>query len=358
MVRFGVWDHMPLLDGQTPAELHAEHLDLMVEADELGFDQYWLAEHHFSPHYSCLPTPHMVLAAAAMRTTRLRLGVLINVLPFHDPIRLVEEINTLDQLSGGRAMLGLGRGMRAYEYERLGIAMADSTERFYEGLAAVCSLLDTSRPTTMAGRWFACDDVVIAPESVQRPHVEVVLASSTNPRSAEAAARHGMRLVQGLGSDADLTTALDSYRAASADLDGGAHDPRLTIMRMTCVRDDGDEARAIARTSMGALLRSFSGDDDERYATDDDESFRHHTNLAFGGRLGPLSFDELADSGFVLVGDPDEVAAGICSLVDRFGADTVLASFTFAGLPATELGTSMRCYANEVVPRVRAALVT
>ena len=191
-MRVGVWDHMPLLPGQEPGDLYVDHLEQIVEADRLGFDEYWLAEHHFSPHYSCLPAPNLVLAAAAMRARRIRLGVLINVLPFHNPIRLVEEINTLDQLSNGRAMLGLGRGMRMVEYDGFAIATEESSERFFEYLDAVCSLLEDQEPTTFTGRWFACNDVVIAPVAVQRPHVELVLASSTNPRSAEGhAARAG-----------------------------------------------------------------------------------------------------------------------------------------------------------------------
>ena len=349
-MRVGVWDHMPLLPGQEPGDLYVDHLEQIVEADRLGFDEYWLAEHHFSPHYSCLPAPNLVLAAAAMRARRIRLGVLINVLPFHNPIRLVEEINTLDQLSNGRAMLGLGRGMRMVEYDGFAIATEESSERFFEYLDAVCSLLEDQEPTTFTGRWFACNDVVIAPVAVQRPHVELVLASSTNPRSAEAAARRGMRLAQGLGPDTELSSTLDAYRRARGSMPGAPGDAALTIMRMTCVREDANEARTLGEIALLDLLRAFSGDYDQRYATPNDDSFRHHTALALGGRLGPLTFDELEASGFVLVGDPDGVIDRIRMLERRFGVDCVLASFNFAGLPHSEVMTSMESFAKHVAP--------
>src|SRR5437868_5676294 len=124
-MRFGVWDHMPQLPGQATAALYQEHLEQIVAAERLGLDEYWLAEHHFSPGYSCLPAPNVVLAAAVALTRRIRFGVLINVVPFHDPIRLAEETNVLDQLSQGRMMLGLGRGMRAVEYAQFGIPMEE-----------------------------------------------------------------------------------------------------------------------------------------------------------------------------------------------------------------------------------------
>src|SRR5262245_60390399 len=135
-MRFGIFNYNQGRWGASQTELFDDLLAQIVLAEELGFEECWFTEHHFSD-YSVLPVPNLVIAAAAQRTARMRFGNLVNVLPFHDPLRLAEETATLDQLSHGRIGFGIGRGVRVDEFERLHLLLAESREMFEEAIAVV-----------------------------------------------------------------------------------------------------------------------------------------------------------------------------------------------------------------------------
>jgi alkanesulfonate monooxygenase SsuD/methylene tetrahydromethanopterin reductase-like flavin-dependent oxidoreductase (luciferase family) len=115
-VKFDLFYQLPSADSQNPAQRYRELIDEAVEADRLGFDTLWLAEVHFAPRFSIMPAPMMLLAAIAERTTRLRLGLAVNLVPLHHPIRMAEEAAMLDVLSGGRLEFGAGRGAFPLNY--------------------------------------------------------------------------------------------------------------------------------------------------------------------------------------------------------------------------------------------------
>ena len=104
----------------------------IVLADKLGYDTAWLAEMHFVPEYSILPSPMMVGVAAAAMTERIRIGIGVALLPLHEPIRAAEDAATLDILSGGRLDFGIGRGAIAAHFDGFGIPMSERSGRFNE----------------------------------------------------------------------------------------------------------------------------------------------------------------------------------------------------------------------------------
>jgi alkanesulfonate monooxygenase SsuD/methylene tetrahydromethanopterin reductase-like flavin-dependent oxidoreductase (luciferase family) len=134
----GFANHSKVEDGQFLREEFAQ-LEL---ADELGFDSVWITEHHFSD-YSISPNPLFYLAYLAGRTKRVRLGTQVVVVPWHDPVRLAEEIAMLDHMSGGRALIGFGRGLARMEYEGLRIDQGEARQRFDETVAMVMRAMDT-----------------------------------------------------------------------------------------------------------------------------------------------------------------------------------------------------------------------
>lgn len=134
-VAFGIFDHLERRD--VPLEqLYQERLQLLEAADEAGFFCYHLAEHHSTP-LGMAPSPNVFLSAAAMRTRRIHLGPLVYLLPLYHPIRLVEEICMLDQLSGGRLEVGVGRGVSPYELGYFNVSFIESREIFEESLKAI-----------------------------------------------------------------------------------------------------------------------------------------------------------------------------------------------------------------------------
>ncbi len=142
-VTFGLFDWIDADGVREPGQLYRERLDLLAEAEAQGFDIYHLAEHHGTP-LGLAPSPNVFLAAAAARTTRIRLSALVYVLPLYDPARLAEEIAMLDQLSDGRLEAGFGKGGNPYELLPYGIGADEAQQRYDEVFAAV---LARWRPT-------------------------------------------------------------------------------------------------------------------------------------------------------------------------------------------------------------------
>src|SRR5271169_6661241 len=158
-VKFDLFYQLPSADSQNPAVRYRELVAEAVEADRLGFDTLWLAEVHFTPRFSVMPAPLLQLAAIAERTTRLRLGVAVNLLPLHHPVRLAEEIATLDVLSGGRVDFGAGRGAFPLNYRGYGVEMADSRALFQDGLDTIKAAWSDQLP----------DGIKVVPRPIQRP---------------------------------------------------------------------------------------------------------------------------------------------------------------------------------------------
>ena len=132
-MRFGFFDQLPCASGFSERQRYRDFIAQIELGDELGFDTAWLGEIHFSRAFSILADPLMVLAAAAQRTTRIRLGTAVTLLPLHNPIKIAEEAATADILSDGRLEFGVGRDV-AYQYRGYGIPQEESHERFEEAL--------------------------------------------------------------------------------------------------------------------------------------------------------------------------------------------------------------------------------
>ena len=131
------------LDAPVPDhEVYARELRLAELAEPLGFDSVWSVEHHFTD-YTMVPDVTQFLSYMAGRTRRVQLGSMVIVLPWHDPVRVAEEVAMLDNLSGGRMILGIGRGLGRVEFEGFRVPMDESRERFVESAQMVLQALET-----------------------------------------------------------------------------------------------------------------------------------------------------------------------------------------------------------------------
>src|SRR5437870_13539192 len=133
-MRFGFFDQLPCAAGFSERQRYRDIMAQIELGDELGFDTVWLGELHFSRTFSILADPLMVLAAAAQRTTRIRLGTAVTLLPLHNPVKIAEEAAIADILSDGRLALGCGRGTAPIHYAGYDIPQGESRERFEEAL--------------------------------------------------------------------------------------------------------------------------------------------------------------------------------------------------------------------------------
>ena len=165
-VSFGVFDWIDR--GTQPlSQLYEDRLQLLAAADEAGFFCYHLAEHHATP-LGMAPSPALFLTAATQRTRRIRLGPLVYLLPLYDPLRLIEEVAMLDQLSGGRLELGVGRGVSPYELRNFGVDPENSRAMFDEALAVLLAGLTQER-LSFAGAHYQYRDVPIELHPLRSP---------------------------------------------------------------------------------------------------------------------------------------------------------------------------------------------
>ena len=146
-MKFGYYilnTYVPELDGESP-ELYARWLEQIDAAENFGFDSLWITEHHFRYFGGMMPSPPVMLAAAAQRTKKMRLGAAVTILPMHNPLRIAEEFAMVDLLSNGRLNFGAGRGMHPAEYAVFGYDWSNAQSRLPEALDLVISSLEWRR---------------------------------------------------------------------------------------------------------------------------------------------------------------------------------------------------------------------
>src|ERR1700731_4700581 len=186
-MRFGFFDQLPCASGYSEPQRYKDILAQIELGDAVGFDTVWLGEIHFIREFSILADPLMVLAAAAQRTSRIRLGTAVTLLPLHSPIKIAEEAAIADILSDGRLEFGVGRGI-ARHYPSYGIPPEESRGRFDEALDFILAAW-TNDSFSFDGKYFQARELSVVPRPVQTPHPPVRIAANS-PDTFPLAARH------------------------------------------------------------------------------------------------------------------------------------------------------------------------
>jgi alkanesulfonate monooxygenase SsuD/methylene tetrahydromethanopterin reductase-like flavin-dependent oxidoreductase (luciferase family) len=164
----GLFIEFPCREGMTEGEAFDECFGLVDEAEARGVDSVWLAEYHFSP-ISVLSSPITIASAIAARTRRIRIGLAVVLLPLGQPIRLAEDIATLDHISHGRVEFGVGRGTFPDTHDGFMSPFAESRERFDEYLEIILKAWTMER-FSFTGKHYHCEDLHVRPKPVQKPH--------------------------------------------------------------------------------------------------------------------------------------------------------------------------------------------
>src|SRR3989449_7360065 len=177
-MRFGLFFQAPEADGQTHAERYAEMFDLIVLAEDLGFDVAWLAELHFGGAFSLLANPLMMVPMIAQRTRRLRIGTAVTLLPLQHPLSCAEQAATADLLSGGRLEFGVGRGSIPSQFHGFRVPVAENRARFDEALEII-RLAWTQERFSYRGKFYQVEDLAVVPKPMQKPHPPIRVAVHT-----------------------------------------------------------------------------------------------------------------------------------------------------------------------------------
>src|SRR6185503_10272916 len=167
-MNFGTFLLMQSPSHRSSQEIFARGVEMAQAAESLGFRNVWLAEHHFST-YGYLSRPVQLATYIAAKTTTLRVGTAVIVVPIHHPLIVAEEIATLDLLAGGRVDIGLGRGYQRYEFERLGLQLDSGGQRWDESIDILVKAFE-GKPFTYDGKIFKIPETSIFPQPLQKPH--------------------------------------------------------------------------------------------------------------------------------------------------------------------------------------------
>src|SRR5207237_1883591 len=177
-MEFGMFHEFPSVPGRSETEAFDEAIEQVDAAERWGLDAMWLAEIHFAPERTYLSSPLAIASAIAARTRRMKIGIAVQVLPLCHPLRLAEEAATVDQVSQGRLIFGVGRSGVVSTYDAYQVPYDESRERFTEILDIVKRAWSEPR-FSYAGKYYSFDNVACAPKPYQKPLPEIRIAAST-----------------------------------------------------------------------------------------------------------------------------------------------------------------------------------
>ena len=334
----------------------------MAEAAEMGgLDGVWLAERHFAAPLNAMDTggfgipsvvsaPLILSSAIVARHPNLRVGVAVNVLPLAHPVRMAEEVATLDHISRGRVEFGVGRSGFHRAYEDYGIPYSESRERFQECLDVIVAAWTNER-FSYQGRYYSFNDVCVVPKPYQKPHPPLRIAASnkeTLPRVAHA----GLPVFVGLRAmdRPALVEGLDEYRrtwkAAGHDRDSSVYLRIPVYVGETDGRAFAD-AEDSTMQAFQRLSQSFLISATVAASSPDKEGVQR------AQRLSALSYEELLRDRLAY-GAPDTVANLLREIIAELGLDGVIAEVNVGGgISKEKVLASVNRFATEVAPNLR-----
>ena len=373
-MEFGVFHQFPSLPGRSDADTFAEAFEQIDAAEELGLDVIWLSELHFDPQRSVLSAPLSIASAIAARTRRIKIGTAVQVLPLCHPLRLAEEGATVDQISRGRLIFGVGRSGLPRTYEDYGVSYAESRARFAEALEIVEQAW--SQPAVnYDGKYYSFHNIAVTPKPYQQPYPPIRIAAAS-PDTYPAVGARGLPILINarLGTFSEFAPAVREYREAYK---AAFVNPRLGSFSefAPAVREYREAYEAAGYPGKGRVylrVPTYLAETEDRARAEPQESLMHFIGEAIARlkdsmsrpgtraiegraqrlqRLENLTYDE-ALQGQVLIGTPASVIERLRDLQDELGLDGILAELNTGGLiPHAKVMSAMRLLCAEVMPR-------
>jgi len=357
---YGDWDRyeaeeqgksVPKRAARSDREIFKEEIGIARLADDSGFDSVWTIEHHFTP-YTMVTNPLQYLTYIAGITRRVDLGTMVTVLPWHNPVRVAEDVNMLDAFLGaGRNVIcGVGRGLGRREYAGLGIDQNEARGRFDESLQVLTQLLGTGQ-CEFDGEFYKIHGLRLRPQPDHDLSANLWCAGGTE-QTVQIIAKHGVRPLTIPTTSLDL--ALVNMRHYAELRRNAGYEPSHTKLALwTYVAETTSEAQAGAQRYM------------VEYA---DSALRHYELLgthlrgikgyeAYGTQSEALRKDASPfKQGFYKShpwGTPEQTVARATELANAFGTDEIMFIFKYGAMPMAVAEKSMRLFAKEVMPALK-----
>ena len=343
-VKFGfAWPFRNPLHARVPwDQLYRSHLDLIVDSEALGYDYAWLTEHHFvDDGYS--PSLLPIAAGIATRTSRIRIGTFLVLLPLHNPVRIAEDTATVDILSNGRFELGVGLGYRRKEFADQGIPHGERGARLQEGIALIQRLL-SGESVSFDGKFSHLHEIQISPPALQRPHPPLWLGAIA-PKAIERAARMGFHF-QATGSAAQN----DVYDAALEKHGRRPSDYNIAQLRAMFIAPSREQAWELAAQPLHYMAdcyaRWFAEANDQ---PGDDQATAGLVSV--DQMIRSQSFNFLGEQ--AIVGTPADAKAMLSEYLGRGRITHLVCMTAMPGLEPRHVRDCMSLFATEVMPAFR-----
>jgi alkanesulfonate monooxygenase SsuD/methylene tetrahydromethanopterin reductase-like flavin-dependent oxidoreductase (luciferase family) len=323
-MQFGIFGSAQAHSGNNGPETgqgFRDYLDYAIEAEALGFRSSFLVEHHFTG-WNQVSATLMLQTALAMRTTTLRLGTAVIVLPWHNPVLLAEQAATLDLISGGRLDFGLGKGYRHSEFRGFRIPSEEAEPRFEEAVEVITKSFLSRERFSHRGRFWQFDDIVVEPPPAQKPHPPFWVAAGSDASIRKAAQRGFNLILDQYASPQQLGERMALYRAERAGKGSVAVARQLHVAK--------DRAEADAARSRAAMYTQRTVDVSRAPG-----SARGSHVLSYADGAGGTEANGL-------FGTPEEICKGLESL-QRAGVEYIL--FTMLGGKE-----QLRRFARDIMP--------
>ena len=321
-------------------QLYRDHLEESVLAEELGFDNVWASEHHFSED-ACNPSPLTFLAAVAARTERVRIGTYVLLLPFHNPVRVAEDIAVLDNISSGRVDLPVGVGSAAEEFRTFGVPFSERLGRTFEALRIIERCF-AGEEFSHKGKYYEFPNVRMTTTPVQKPGPPIWVASMED-QSVAWTARRGYHLAAGAGrGHAKYEELLVQFGHDRAKCQVASIPIRVHLA------ETREQAWDEAEAGLHQVLHFYSTRVDLQSAT---------SAAGVLNELPPVgAFRNVAGIGHrgssFVVGTPDEVGRALEAYRDKWLTHLSL-NFHQPGMDTNVVRRSMKMFAKELMPAVK-----
>jgi alkanesulfonate monooxygenase SsuD/methylene tetrahydromethanopterin reductase-like flavin-dependent oxidoreductase (luciferase family) len=351
-----IFQHPDGIDGDQAGDAATIAMDyrLADRAEALGFDSLWSVEHHFDAYEIC-PDPLNFLTWFAARTSRIRLGTMVVVLPWHDPIRLCEDVSVLDSVSNGRLILGVGRGVAKTEFDGFRIDMNLTRDILIDHVHAIRMGLET-------GAIEYDGKALKQPRALIRPRPPYSFAgrfygSAQSPESYPLFGQLGLGLlfIPGQKPWDAVARDLDGYRASFREHQRTEPPPPIFV-GWTFVDEDEDRARDLGRKYIGEYVRRVLG----HYQFHGDHlkgvrGYESYVAAQEAGAAAGATLDDFLDA-FVeghVYGTPDQCFEKIRDTREKLGAGGFLGVFNFAGMSEAEALRNQTLFAEKILPRLK-----
>lgn len=324
-------------------QFYQEVIEEAAYAEALGFEGFWVGEHHFQASQRAFPSPQLLLAAIAQRTKTLRLGTGVSVLPVNDPIRLAEDLAALDLISHGRVCFGAGRGYQPHEFAGFNVAVETTKERFWECLEVI-RLAWTQEQFSYAGQFYHYENIALLPRPVQKPTPPIWVAAAS-PGSAEDAARKGYAFSAAPfasgPSPEEVADQLKRYREVYVAAGHGEPTADIPHVFWTHVADTTAQALKEAEAGMKRKL----GGSTKVWVKPGVRGYE--TFAKVGQLLATATIDQLDT--MAIFGDPQRCVEKI-KRYEAVGVTHLLLMFDWGGFPQQTVFHDMELFATTVMP--------